>query len=553
MKKYFTQLIIGAFFFIPFTLLSQTPTIGLIQHTSGSLDDGYVLFAPMGSKTTYLIDKCGKEVHSWLSIYKPGLAVYLLENGNLLRTGFKNDTLFTFAGGSGGIIENIDWNSNVLWSYAIADTLQCQHHDIKELPNGNVLVLVWELKTRAEAIAVGRDSSLIGQNLLSEKIVELQPVGIDSAVVVWEWHVWDHLVQDFDNTKPNFSTVSSNPQLFNINFSADSANSDWLHFNSIDYNPTFDQILVSNHNFGEIFIIDHSTTIAQAAGHSGGNYSKGGDLLYRWGNPAAYNNGTIVDQKLSSQHNAQWIRSGLPNVGKIMIFNNRHPSANPQYSSIEIIDPPVDSLGVYTSTLPYLPNSSFWTYSDSANFYAPNVSGAQQLSNGNVLICKGPKGDFFEIDNSKNKVWEYINPVIPQGPLSQGTIPFGNQVFRCTFYPNNYSGFNNQVLTSGQPIEWYPYPYTCNFNPTIVVTNENTIENIISIYPNPSADQLNVVLMNNETTKIKSIEIINSLGQTMIITNNTIIDISAITNGLYLIKVVTSKGEKIIKRMVKNK
>ncbi len=63
---------------------------------------------------------------------------------------------------------------------------------------------------------------------------------------------------------------------------------DWLHTNSVDYNEEFDQIVVSVRHFSEIWVIDHSTTTAEAAGHSGGNSGKGGDLLYRWGNPEAY-------------------------------------------------------------------------------------------------------------------------------------------------------------------------------------------------------------------------------------------------------------------------
>lgn len=58
--------------------------------------------------------------------------------------------------------------------------------------------------------------------------------------------------------------------------------------NGIDYNPVLDQIALSTHNLNEWYIIDHSTTTAEAATSSGGNSGKGGDLLYRWGNPAAY-------------------------------------------------------------------------------------------------------------------------------------------------------------------------------------------------------------------------------------------------------------------------
>ena len=27
-----------------------------------------------------------------------------------------------------------------------------------------------------------------------DKIIELQPIGIDSANVIWEWYFWDHLI-----------------------------------------------------------------------------------------------------------------------------------------------------------------------------------------------------------------------------------------------------------------------------------------------------------------------------------------------------------------------
>jgi hypothetical protein len=37
-----------------------------------------------------------------------------------------------------------------------------------------------------------------------------------------------------------------------------------------------------------LWVIDHQTTTAQAASHTGGRYNKGGDLLYRWGNPQTY-------------------------------------------------------------------------------------------------------------------------------------------------------------------------------------------------------------------------------------------------------------------------
>ncbi|MFZ1424063.1 MAG: hypothetical protein WAS55_09585, partial [Saprospiraceae bacterium] len=94
------------FYLILIGQIKTQTTIGLTQHSTGSLDNGYVLFAPIGSNNTYLIDKCGKQVKTWASTYKPGQSCYILPDGTLLRTGNANNTTFT-AGGKGGIIQKI--------------------------------------------------------------------------------------------------------------------------------------------------------------------------------------------------------------------------------------------------------------------------------------------------------------------------------------------------------------------------------------------------------------------------------------------------------------
>ncbi|MEZ7506626.1 aryl-sulfate sulfotransferase [Flavobacterium sp. Arc2] len=426
-------------------------TVGLTRHDAGSLDDGYVLFAPIGSNTTYLIDKCGKQVKTWPSNYKPGQSCYLLTDGSLLRPGNNNNTTFN-AGGKGGVIEKIDWNGNVTWSYTLSDALKCQHHDVKALPNGNVLIIAWESKTNTEAIAQGRNPNLVPVTVWSEQIIEVKPTGSSGGSIVWEWHLWDHLVQDFDVSKPNYGTIATASKLINLNYNASATNQDWIHLNSIDYNAALDQILVSSHSFNEVWIIDHSTTTAQAKSHAGGNSGNGGDLLYRWGNSLAYNTGTTT--QLFGQHNAYWIEAGFPFENQIMIFNNGNGRTGGNYSTIEIIKPPVNGYN-YTQTLPSLPATASWNYNyeNPNSIYAQNISGAQQLSNGNVLFCNGPAGIFTEINSSGNIVWQYISPVTTSGILKQTEVAAQNIVFRSTFYPKTYSGFVGHTLTSRTTIE----------------------------------------------------------------------------------------------------
>jgi hypothetical protein len=264
-----------------YSIYANAQTVGLFYNNPGA-ESGYVLFAPGQSDTTYLIDKCGKRVHQWTGSYHPGLAVYLLEDGNLLRCSKPGNNQF-MAGGQGGLLEILDWNSNILWSYEISDNNQCQHHDAMQLPNGNILAIVWESHTKIDAMANGRVT--MGSEMWSEKLIEIQPIGTDSGVIVWQWRAWDHLVQDADSTKPNYGVIADHPELLDINMGVlNSTTSDWLHFNSLDYNAELDQIMVSSHEVSEVYIIDHSTTMEEAASHAGGNSGKGGDLLYRWGN-----------------------------------------------------------------------------------------------------------------------------------------------------------------------------------------------------------------------------------------------------------------------------
>ncbi len=510
---------------------ANSQTVGLIQHDAGTLDDGYVLFAPINATTTYLIDKCGRQVKTWNSACKPGQSVYLLTDGTLFRTGNANNTTF-IAGGQGGIVEMTDWDGNVTWSYTVSDATKCQHHDSKVLPNGNVLIIAWELKTKAEAIAQGRNPSLVAATLWSEQVLEIQPVGANGGNVVWEWHLWDHLAQDFDATKPNFTSIAANPQLLNLNFGASATAADWIHLNSIDYNQSLDQIMLSAHNMSEIWIIDHSTTTAEASGHTGGNSGKGGDFLYRWGNPQVYNNGTSADKKFFGQHNANWIESGLPFASQIMVFNNGVARPGGNYSTVEIINPPVTGFN-YMPDLPYLPLSTSWIYNagNPNAFYAQNISGAQQLSNGNVLMCNGPAGNFIEVTTTGTMVWKYVNPVNGAGIILQGNIPTQNLVFRCSFYPENYSGFSGHALIPGSTIEnSNPVSDACVLS---LGMNENKHADDILTYPNPASGYITITGISGEA------RIYNSAGVEMwseIIKETHKIDISTYPDGLYYIR-----------------
>jgi len=403
-----------------FTSVSISKNISSMEEQEAGLINGQILFAPYYGTTTYLIDSTGAINHTWSSSYRPFTEAYWLGNGTILRP--------IISGGGG--IQKILWNGTLAWDYRYTVSGCSCHHDIKCLPNGNVLMIVWVTKSRTEAIAAGRNPDTIeGNTFTPDKIIEVQPTGTTSGTVVWEWHVWDHLIQDFDSSKENYGVVGDHPELIDVNF-GDPFVGDWLHTNSVDYNPEFDQILIDVHNFNEVWVIDHSTTTEEAAGHTGGNSGKGGDLLYRWGNPEAYDAGAAGDQKLFFQHDASWIKPGLPGEGHILVFNNGNNRPGGQYSSVDEFAPPVDANGEY-----YLePGSAFgptdYTWSYTANppnsFYSQVFGGAQRLMDGNTLICNGIPGKFLEVTPDKITVWQYTNPY---------PTPAQNSVFKIDYIP----------------------------------------------------------------------------------------------------------------------
>ncbi|HEX7379507.1 MAG TPA: aryl-sulfate sulfotransferase [Pirellulales bacterium] len=378
---------------------------------------GFNLMSPLNSSRTYLFDMQGRVVRTWRSDCSPALCPYLLENGRLLRAGSIGDEaqIFGAAPGVGGRLQMFTWNGGLVWDFRFCNARQIQHHDALPLANGNVMMIIWNRKTVAEALAAGRRPELSGDDhLLVDALVEVKPTGRRIGEVVWEWRLWDHLVQDFGRDKPNYGSVSDHPELVDLNF-GDEANADWTHANGVAYNAALDQVMLSVHHFNEFWIIDHSTTTAEAAGHTGGRGGKGGDLLYRWGNPRAYRAGTEKDQKLFGQHHAHWIDRGLPGEGHVLVFNNglrRHDGA---YSSVDEIALPVDSRGGYRHRqgAAYLPDGPMWSYTapKKTDFYSNYISGAQRLPNGNTLICSGADGAFFEVTREKEIVWKFVNPI----------------------------------------------------------------------------------------------------------------------------------------------
>jgi hypothetical protein len=463
---------------------------GLIRNEPGAAP-GYVLFTQFTSDKTYLIELEGRVVHTWTH-EKAGDAVYLQDDGSLYRLARIPEPPNFRAGGVAGYIQKLSWEGEVLWEWKMGDEMRMLHHDIKPLPNGNLLAIAWEQKTAAEARAAGRRVDLIPEKgVWSEWILELEPLPPNDARIVWEWHLWDHLVRNTDPDAANHGDPAQYPGRLDINADGDAVEidekeleqlkalgyvpdnassediqSDFLHMNGIDYHPRLDQIAVSLPEIGEVWILDHSTTTEEARGSSGGRCGRGGEPLYRWGNPRVYGRGTKADQQLFYQHQVLWIPDGWKNAGHLTVFNNGGGRPDGDWSSVLEIAPPVDDGGNYPlkEGEPFGPRAPVWTYQaqDRHSFFAPFVSGAHRLPNGNTFVCAGTHGRYFEVSPEGAIVWEYRNPFHGEVPgwNPPGTEQFPYASFRATKIPPDHPGLAGRVLVplEPQPLVYVPPP-----------------------------------------------------------------------------------------------
>lgn len=430
----------------PLILLIIAVLFGWCQTVFAEAYAGYTLFSSNNSRNTYLVNMSNTVVHSWTHSRSGGYSAYLLENSHVLRTANINNPNIS-GGGAAGAVQEVDWGGVLVWEYIYSSTTYLSHHDIEPMPNGNVLLIAWEVKTAAQARQAGYNRNV---SIWPDHIIEVEPVGSNGGNIVWQWHAWDHLIQDYDASKDNYGVVGDHPELLDINMSGGGGpgGGDWMHTNGISYNPQLNQIVITSHTLNEVYVIDHSTTTEEAAGHSGGNSGMGGDILYRWGQPSNYD--APGSAYFRVVHCPFWIPEGYPGAGHILAFNNRE---NQGTSIIAEIIPPSDSLGHYHigQDSAFGPSAPTWTYTASG-FYSNHLGGCQRLPNGNTFIVESTSGNMFEVDQAGAIQWSYNR---------------GGEIARALRYGTDYSGLypldvaeDSEIMPSQTSLSQnYPNPF----------------------------------------------------------------------------------------------
>ena len=543
----FSQVVVATCLVMLSTTLCRSQPLGLIE-TSDDAYNGYTLIRPSNYPTAFLIDNCGNLVHEW-DLPGTGNTAKLREDGLLLISQpIDGDFL---APGIEGKVMLIDQDSRVVWSFELSNDTAQLHHDIAILPNGNLLVNAWVLRTEEDLIAAGRVPENAPGGNWSEGIYELEILPNNGYNIVWQWDAWDHLVQDTDPDLPNYGVISEHPERLDVNKGATEGGAttflekDWLHFNAIGYNPDLDQIALSSRFLSEFYIIDHSTTTQEARGSAGGRYGKGGDFLYRCCNPQNYNLGDADDQITYDQHATLWVPEGLPGAGNFMLFNNQVAFG---YSSVLELELPQNADGSYNREpgQPY-GYELVWDFGDGEeeDYFSRITSGWQRLPNGNTLIAQGAQGRVFEVDENDEIVWEFQNPYSTQGLLEQGDEINGNGIFRASRYSQSYPGLPDNLQPEG-PLVTPAEVFGCEVG---ITTGLPLIEEQFLAYPNPVEDRLTI--LPQESMVGQQWVIYNALGQSKqegtILADRLEIETWQWEPGVYLLQVGDQSPVRIVK------
>lgn len=473
----------------------QGPT-ELLFHDTGKAFAGYTLFG-VGNRT-YLLDLEGRVVHTW----PVGTNPHLLDNGHILDAA--KDDPSGFPG-----FKEVDWDGKTVWEYTEQRENYAPHHDWvrifnRQLNAPTTLYIANKTISYEQAVAAGADpakASTEGGQM--DAIVEVDMQGN----VVWEWCFFDHVVQNLDPAKPNHvgagKTIADHPGRIDINLPGRPLKRDWLHCNSMDYNPESGHIVINSVQ-GELYVIDHDGTfvpgdpaagLAKAAGPAG-------DFLYRFGDPARYGQGdpprvlenwdsaTTGHKQMGGAHDVHWIARGLPGAGHLMVCNNgQYLYQRTPGSSILEINPFLDASGRDTGRYVNPPAAGYrretydkdthnqprliskqivWSYHavNSHGFFSHIGSSGQRLPNGNLFVCSDTEGHFFEVTAQGALAWEYINPVTRDGPVKTlgDVLPMANSAFRAYRYPADHPAFQGRDLApqgtiterAAQGIDQYP-------------------------------------------------------------------------------------------------
>ena len=198
--------------------------------------------------------------------------------------------------------------------------------------------------------------------MLPDSVVEIKPTYPTGGTVVWEWHVWDHLIQDYDATKANYGNVAAHPELIDADGTESRIPSFWNHMNSIDYNADArpDRAQRARQQRG----LDHRPQHHDRRGrrpHRRQDAARAATCSTAGAIRSPTARARRATRSSTSSTTPSGSPAGYPGAGNITVFNN---GLGRNYSTIDEFTPPVDADGNYalTAGAAFGPTTFTWTY-----------------------------------------------------------------------------------------------------------------------------------------------------------------------------------------------
>lgn len=300
-----------------------------------------VLIIPYSEKSAFLIQKDGTILKEWASCCRIA-GGQLDQKGNLVLLTKDPEApqarVYNY-------IQVLDKDSKVLWTHRDNNL----HHDVEPLADGNILAIKY------------RDLSASGKKKLSGALKGIKRKPVCDEIVeidrnqnaVWTLNVED-LLENLPRDAFNFTRNDEIPGLDYLSVCHTNLVREYVK-NSFSQNPV---LLISVRNISRVFLVDKATR------------------KVLWKSP---------DGALLRQHDPRLYGD------EVIVFNNNSVDSHRKDKPSEVV---VFNLKTQTKRVVYGQQTYLYQM-----WGSPLMSGAEMLSNGNLLITVADNGEIFEVNN----------------------------------------------------------------------------------------------------------------------------------------------------------
>jgi len=284
-------------------------------------------------------------------------------------------TILYLAGLAGAVKADMTGEVIRQWDPAAEWDLLGFHHDAVELPGGNIAAIGLEMKD----IEYETEDGPVTWHVMGDTINEFTPDG--ELLRTWS---------TFDLVDPQFRKEDFHDPMWDQFITVEGGTKDWLHANSLVYDPSDDSFIVSLRHIDWLIKVDRQTGELIWTMGEGGDFEKtSGEWFYH-------------------THSLQLIEPG-----RVMLFDNGN--RRPGYEWVDLWSRALE----FTWDEEAMTWTQVWEWTDDEPFYSQMVSDADRLDNGNVLIADGArvKDQAEDLMNPANFKWCRLVEVTDDGEV----------------------------------------------------------------------------------------------------------------------------------------